>query len=168
MSGYGAAARIRQEPLAALAQSVVPIFEAQDVYLPKVCVYENVRDYNAGFAKHLLKDIYVARRAHFPSVDLVTLPPGTVVHGAQGYITMVGDVFLREQFHSTWHLPKVPEVLASVSPKIHVRGDALLLARYGAATWGHWLGELVPRAVVAELVAPGKYKFVIPDILGSR
>ncbi|HTR16949.1 MAG TPA: glycosyltransferase family 61 protein [Acetobacteraceae bacterium] len=163
-----AAIEVRREPLSALAQSVFPVFEAQDVYLPNVCVYENVHEYNADFARHLLKDIYIERTVHFPRVDLVTLPAGTVVHGDHGYVTTVGDVFLEEQFHPVWHPPEIPQVLASVAPEIRITGDALLLARFGATTWGHWLGELVPRAVVAELVAPGKYKFVIPDDLGTR
>lgn len=168
MSGQGAVAVGGLKPLAALAQSALPVFEPQDVYLPKVCVYENVHEYNADFARHLLRDIYVERTVSFPRVDLVTLPPGTVVHGDYGYVATVGDVFLEEQFYPVWHPPEMPAVLASVTPEIRVTGDALLLARFGAATWGHWLGELVPRAVVAELVAPGKYKFVIPDDLGTR
>ncbi|MGO9817108.1 MAG: glycosyltransferase family 61 protein [Acidocella sp.] len=168
MSEYAAAAEIRREPISALAQSVLPVFEPQDVYLPNVCVYENVHEFSEGFAEHLWRDIYIARTVHFPRVDLVTLPPGTTVHGDYGYITTVGDMFVNEQFHSTWHPPKAPEVLASATPEIHVPGDALLLARFGATTWGHWLGELVPRAVVAELVSPGKYNFIIPNELGAR
>lgn len=167
MSGARAGLDGKCAPLGALAQAVSPVFEAQDVYLPKVCVYENVHEYNAAFARHLLNDIYIGRGVSFPRVDLVTLPPGTVVHGDHDYVTTVGDIFVEEQFHPVWHPPVMSRVLASAAAECRIEEDALLLARFGATTWGHWLGELAPRAVVAELVAPGKYKFVVPDDLGG-
>jgi hypothetical protein len=37
-----------------------------------------------------------------------------------------------------------------------------LLARFGEGTWGHWLGEILPRATLAEHFFPGKFAYVVP------
>ena len=154
---------MKREPLSVVGQTAVRVFNAQKVHFPHVCVYENTHEFSERFAAHLLRDIYIERDVEFPAVDLVTLPPGTVVHGDHDYVTTVGDVFLDEQFHPVWHTPKAAEITASKTPEIRVPEEALLLTRFGVWTWGHWLGELVPRAVVAELVAPKRYRFIVPE-----
>ena len=161
-------AEIKLAPLSSLASHTVPVFSVVAAELPHVCMYENVHEYNPQFAAHLLHDIYIPRTVNFAPVALATLPPGTVVHGDFQFLTTIGDVFLREQFHADWHPPQVPQVLSSTTPVVEIGGDVLLLARFGAVTWGHWLGELVPRALAAELVAPGKYRFAVPAEFKTR
>jgi hypothetical protein len=156
-----------REPLSVIAESSTRIFNPQKVYLPNVCVYENTHEFSKEFARHLLRDIYISRMVEFPAIDLVKLPPDTVVHGDHQYVTTIGDVFLEEQFHPVWHTQKAFSIINSQTPEILIDEECLLLSRYGAWTWGHWLGELIPRAVVAELIAPKKYKFVIPDGFGK-
>lgn len=149
-------------PLHSLARHAVPVFNATRTNLPRVCAYENVHEFNQRFATHLLRDIYIARDVTFDRVDLVTLPAGTIVHGDANHLTTIGDIFLKEQFHQDLHTPMLPRVMASTTPAMEVAGDVLLLARFGGLTWGHWLGEILPRAIAAELVAPGKYRFAVP------
>ncbi len=151
-------------PLHSLARHEVPVFNAMRVNLPRVCVYENVREFNQRFAAHLLRDIYIARAVTFDRVDLVTMPAGTIVHGDADHLTTIDGIFLKEQLHQDLHAPILPRVMASTTPIMEVAGDVLLLARFGALTWGHWLGEILPRAVAAELVAPGKYRFAVPAV----
>lgn len=155
--------QIKLAPLTMLAQDSLTVFGAAEACLPKVCAYENVHEYSKPFAAHLLRDIYIHRAVSFDSIDVVTLPPGTVVHGDADYLTTAGSIFLKDQFHRDWHPPVAPRVLANTAPAIAVAGDVLLLSRYGALTWGHWLGEILPRAVVAEFIAPGKYRFAVPE-----
>jgi len=150
-------------PLAALARSAVTVFAPVQAALPRVCVYENVHEYNQFFAQHLLGDIYAPRHAAFGAVELVTLPPGAVVHGDCHYLTQSGETFVQEQYHEFWHAAGVPRALAGTTPAEHVPGEVVLLARLGVDTWGHWLGELLPRAVVAEFTAPGRYRFAVPE-----
>lgn len=149
-------------PLKTMACPAVTVFDSTRVNLPRVCVFENVHEFNPRFAGHLLHDIYVARAVTFDRIELVTLPAGAMVHGDYDFLVTVGDTFVEEQFHHEWHPPVMPRVLASTTPAVEVPEDVLLLARFGALTWGHWLGELLPRAVAAELVAPGKYRFAVP------
>jgi capsular polysaccharide biosynthesis protein len=149
----------------ALAVRKELIFGPRDVSLPNVCVYNNVGEYDQTFARHLEQDVYAARTAVIDAVELVTLPPDTVVHGDLNFLTTFEDVFIEEQYLPNWDREATPHRLAldSTTPVINVNEPCLLVARFGEGTWGHWLGELLPRAVAAENMAPGKYSFAVPS-----
>jgi len=38
-----------------------------------------------------------------------------------------------------------------------------LSARFGLRTWGHWLGELLPKVVCTEAAYPGRFRYIVPD-----
>ena len=38
----------------------------------------------------------------------------------------------------------------------------MIVARYGFGTWGHWIGELLPKIVTVEAAFPGRFSFAIP------
>lgn len=150
--------------LADVARTKEIIFGGCEAELAKVCVYQNVHEFNPDFAEHLKRDIYAARTASFAPIELVTLPAGAVVHGNLDYVTTLDDVFIAEQFHQTWFDEKASQrrALDSTAPIIQFDEPALLAARFGEHHWDRWLGETLPRLVAADSAAPGKYRFAVP------
>ena len=47
-------------------------------------------------------------------------------------------------------------------PAVDVGQPCLLLARYGENTWGHWVTEMLVKAVIAERLLPGRFFYAVP------
>ena len=112
----------------------------------------------------MLKDIYVTRDCEVNSVDLVALPHGSVLLGGGHFVLAAGGNLISEQYpvYLKQSLEQMSAVTSSTRPVEEVGNEALLIARYGIFTWGHWLGELLPKAVVAERFFPGRFTYVMP------
>lgn len=50
-----------------------------------------------------------------------------------------------------WPLPMAP----------HVIDECVVLARWGATTWGHWLAEIVPTVALIERRFPGRFRYAM-------
>lgn len=121
-----------------------------------------------GFRKFecsMLYDTYRARLSQFPSVTLTRLPRGATVLGAGSHWLLVEGVLAAEQVN-----PLTTDLTAGFAAlralpfaTVEVAAPCLLVARYGAITWGHWVGELLPRAILAELAYPGRFIYAVPD-----
>ena len=152
-------------PLAAeVARSTVTIADAiaKDV---RNCVrYSNWIEENPSLATHMFKDVYIDRTCTLSEITLIGLPSGARLLGGGDYIVEVEDQLIEEQYpvfrdRSVEH---VLAVRAEVRPRQHVRGQCIMLARFGIYTWGHWLGEILPKAVLVEKLFPKRYQFVLP------
>lgn len=106
-----------------------------------------------------------SREASLDGIHLAELPPGAMLLGGEHHILTYGLLPIEEQYPT--YLPKIVKTVAWYTtqhqPVESVEVEALLLARYGISTWGHWLGELLPKAVLAETVHPGRFYFVLPS-----
>jgi capsular polysaccharide biosynthesis protein len=109
--------------------------------------------------------IYVDRVADLASVSLVGLPSGATVLGGGDFLLAVDRQLVAEQCQS--HGPSSSQHIAGVIdnpfPNEDIAREALLIARFGIETWGHWLGELLPKAVLAETKYPGRFAFAVPS-----
>lgn len=58
-----------------------------------------------------------------------------------------------------------PASVRSSVESIDVSGEVVVLARFGATTWGHWLGELIPKVAMLEAAYPGRFSYTVPEVL---
>jgi len=141
-----------------LADETVEIAPRLDRPVPAACVATNVAAMSGDFGRHMLKDVYPARIAQQSAVTLARLPARSVLVGDGSFGIVVGDHAVAEQA-----LPGSVYLPAFASrDTIDVADEAVIVARYGVSTWGHWLDELLPRVVVAEHAFPGRFAFVVP------
>lgn len=135
------------------------------VVLPNAAIFSNLAAFDPAFAYHHHYVVYPARTATANAIALAAFPPGSLVLAREGYPTLVGDALVDEQL-APW-LREQPDrlaaLLAEARPEVEIDVECVLLARYGEGTWGHWLGELLPRAVVAEHFYPGRFHYAVPE-----
>ena len=66
-----------------------------------------------------------------------------------------------------WSAADLDAAVTSAGPVEVVSEETLLLARYGLRTWGHWLIELLPKAVCVERAYPGRFRYVVPETIAT-
>jgi hypothetical protein len=131
--------------------------------MPRSTVYENVSEFHEAFGQHLNSAVYCERVACLDDIDLVRLDRA-IIHAGVDHVVTVGDVAIVEQL-PPWMPPSAP-----LPPSVNSDGsceqvpkDTVIVARYGAGTWGHWLGELLPKIVMVEAAFPGRFFFAVPQ-----
>jgi capsular polysaccharide biosynthesis protein len=147
------------------------ILQQATAELPNAVAYTNVMVENPEFARHLERHIYVPRVAELAGVSLVALPRGATVIGGGEFILKVDNILASEQYPIYFPLneERIETILAANMPVQDVGKEVFLAARYGMFTWGHWLGELLPKVVLAEMLHPGRFSFALPQqVLNDR
>lgn len=137
-----------------VASLVERLADAAEVDLPAACVFSNA----SPDLLPALDRAYAARSAHPNAIDFVRLPAATL-RGDNFHMT-VGGARVEEQIvpHQRDAAERGPAL-----PKQEQIGDsAVLIARYGVGTWGHWIGELLPKAVMVERRYPGRFRYLMP------
>ncbi len=131
--------------------------------MPSALVYSNFDRFDQA-AKSFHKRVHAARTPALSAVDLVWWPNGALVFGQEGFPARVGDAWIDEQFPPWFRNDpaRADALLAARPPCEDIDRECLLLARFGEGTWGHWLGELLPRAVLAEAAYPGRFSYAVP------
>jgi hypothetical protein len=155
---------LAEHPLRSLAVERMMLAKPCELRLPCATVYENVSEAEPAFAAHLKKDVYAERTARLDSVELVRLKEATVYPGAD-YIATSNGALIAEQISAlaTPEPKRVPDGAVVET----VGAETVLIARYGALTWGHWLGELLPKLVMTEAAFPGRFSFAVPATHGA-
>jgi hypothetical protein len=129
--------------------------------VPGCAVYENISDFDPAFAQLMSQHVYVDRLADLKAIDLVAL--GTAnLHPSADYTVTVGLSLVEEQV-PPWYGEATRAAIIADRPIEEIGGEVVVVARYGFWTWGHWLGELLPKLVMVEAAFPGRFRFVVPD-----
>jgi hypothetical protein len=141
------------------------LMESVIVNAPKCLVHTNLLALNEEFGRHHLRDLYVARQQTIPAIRLHRLPSGVdlAVRDAEDFIPYIGDRALAEQIRPYWTDDDVASTVAAAAGDVEVSDEAILIARYGVRTWGHWLGELLPKVVCVEHAYPERFRYVVPE-----
>lgn len=136
-------------------------------HVENATAYTNIATLNPEFACDLLRDIYVARTCAMAPVTLSRFDNDTLLHGGEEFLVTSGGKLLQEQVapYLRDEPDRLRQLLAEWRPTIRVHEECLLAARYGIYTWGHWLGELLPRLVLAEARFPGRFRYVLPSLI---
>ena len=136
------------------------------VDLPTVCVHTNAGEVDdGGVTRARLQGLYHARQVQLDPIGLVALSPGTTVIGNHSYLVLTDNVLIEDQIWPGMHdSPEVlGKLLAAPLGLVQIDDPVLLIARWGAVSvWGHWLGELLPKVVMAEQAHPGRFRYAIP------
>ncbi len=134
--------------------------------MPHVQVFSNA---DAEMTR-LVRPAYAARTGRPEPVDIMVLPPGTLLRGDAQWVVQIGDAVLREQVPPNWTADApIWKRLSSCDPQtVESDRDILLIARFGLRTWGHWMGELLPKIVVCERRQPGRFTYALPGAAFDR
>lgn len=147
-----------------LAEEYVPLYPAESFYAPNCAVRVHVPPEILG----LTMAAYGARIARVSEVLLARVRPGCEVYRWKDqYLLQHGDAFLDEQV-----LPELRNhdgiaafpAWGQCAAAVEIDCEAVLIARHGERTWGHWLDELLPKAAVCERWYPGRFFYVVPDV----
>ena len=146
-----------------MAEAVDELCPATHVVQPRAVIMSNLADTNPVFGRHMHNEVYAPREVDLDPIRLVKLPPATVYGGGQ-FITACNGFFIFEQVPPAVgaKLPSLIALAAVQRPAVVVAGEMLLVARFGLSTWGHWVGELLPKIVLVERAFPGRFSYVLP------
>ncbi len=140
------------------------------IELPCSLAASNLGEFNPAFARQVFEEALQARRASATEIELCQLRPDTVLHGGGHFLVTTGGAELEEQIPPS--LVREPdrrhEILGTSRPAVEIDAACVIVARFGEGTWGHWLGELLPRAALAEYFRPGFFRFVVPGWITRR
>jgi hypothetical protein len=163
---HGGSSYLRQpaEPLAYAVNSLLPGVELN---LPACLIHTNIPQFDWDLGNHLLQNIYVSRIGRAPDVTLQQLPGDArlIVPNWQEAIAICGRQIVAEQIHPDWSDRDVQNAVASCRAEISIDERAVIVQRWGMRTWGHWLGELLPRIKCLEAARPGRYAYALPEDL---
>ena len=127
-------------------------------------VYTNIAELTREFGRHHLDDIYTERTCSVAPITLARLPAGAVLFGGDEFLVGSGGCLLQEQIapYLRDNHDLIREITSTWRPTMRVSEESLLVARFGIYTWGHWLGELLPKIVLAEACFPGRFRYLLP------
>lgn len=105
------------------------------------------------------------RQRWVPDVRLCRLPAGTMLAVPSGdeFLPVTGRQVIADQVRENWPYEELTAAIGSCTEQQAITQPCVLIARYGIRTWGHWLGELLPKAVAVEARWPGRFSYVLPD-----
>ncbi len=138
--------------------------------VPAALRLTNLGDTRPDFARHMQEAVYAPRRVRLEAVELVRLPAGSTVHAGSSDILTCGPLLLREHFppYGEADAPRfLSHMVNPARPRLELPGECLLLSRWGLATWGHWLAELLPLVAMAEAAHPGRFTYILPAGFGE-
>jgi capsular polysaccharide biosynthesis protein len=124
--------------------------------------YTNLEGFDTAFYESMMRHVYSARDCSIDSVDLVSFPDDAILWNH--FILQCGGDLIQEQFPPWFegNRRSVDAVVSNRAPQIGFDQEVLLVARFGIDTWGHWLGELLPKVVLTERRFPGRFLYALP------
>jgi hypothetical protein len=153
-----------RQPLSSLAVEKQCLVQAGHYGLPNATVYMNMAEFDPEFALHHTQRIYVDRIAQVSAIDLVRLEKATIYPGT--YIVSTGNSVVEEQIPAS--IGAGPALLVNIPMRMEdVPEETVIVARFGAWTWGHWVGELLPKIAVVEMAFPGRFLYAVPQPRGG-
>ncbi|MBV9758622.1 MAG: glycosyltransferase family 61 protein [Alphaproteobacteria bacterium] len=164
-------------PIRKVIEDAVTIFASQLAEWPRVVAYSNY----AAFCDHATTASFTKAddltRLRVPEVFIGRYPPGATVLGADSFWVQVGQSLVLEQIFISSRLlrsfapdpgAQAAALRAAVPDTADIEEECVLLARYGWGTWGHWLNEILCKAVVAEAAFPGRFRYVLPAAIARE
>jgi hypothetical protein len=151
-------------PAAQIGKVEATLFAPACLDLPNPLVYANFRAQCDAAARRSLLSRNLPRRLDMQAVTLLRYPKDALVYGDRSYLTVAGGCIVQEQV-AGWCVDPAGEagqMCAHANRAIDVAENCLLLARFGENTWGHWVAEMLVKAVIAERFFPGRFRYVVP------
>ena len=153
---------MRHAPARVLGAHVETLFGTEGVPLVNPLVHANYSKVCTAAQRRSLLSRNMPRTVQVPAVGLVRYPPGTLVDGDRSYLVLTDGAFVDEQMVGwlTDHACHAGRIRKQ--PVRDVDAPCILAARFGEASWGHWLAEIFLRAAIAERLHPSHFLFAVP------
>nr|WP_294555572.1 WcbI family polysaccharide biosynthesis putative acetyltransferase [uncultured Rhodopila sp.] len=141
------------------------IVDSDIITMPACIRYTNFQEVNPAFGRQHETQLYVERRRWLPDVRLCQLPAGTTLAVPNGddFLPVTGQRVVAEQVRENWSYEDLTAAIESCTEQRAITQPCVLIGRYGIRTWGHWLGELLPKVVAVEARWPGRFCYGLPD-----
>jgi hypothetical protein len=135
---------------------------------PASVVYSNAAAIGLrSFARRMLQTTYLPHHNAFEPVVLGRLPAGIRLLGGNCYwLDHEGTLAIDQINPLTPDVKTDYEALRALPFEVEtITQECILVARYGDDTWGHWVAEILPRAILAEHAYPGRFRFAVAEQL---
>jgi len=113
------------------------------------------------------RSVFSERVVKHPAIALIRFPPETKILAGRLFIVQTSDGNLVKEQRPPIDVIQgeaaLSDIVNNTSSTDIIEGPHLLACRWGIMTWGHWLGEIFPRLVVAEACFPGRFRYVVPQ-----
>ncbi|WP_341675860.1 glycosyltransferase family 61 protein [Niveibacterium sp. SC-1] len=148
------------EDVATGVETILPPISWQ---APRVCNLSNIREVAGRWGAFMYEQTYAAQTKSIGAVRFGRLPRDMRLNSGGYYLPTGPDFSLLDHAHPRFRADPtlIDEHVAAAGPVEHISGECLLVARFGIQTWGHWLGEMLPKLVVAERCFPGRFRYVL-------
>ena len=161
--------RFDPTPIDRMTEATACLLPPTEIEVPGCLAYTNIPDFGWDFGYYLLRTLYLPRICRLPAVELRRFPPDArlAVPNGEEMLPICDARVTGEQIHPSWPDEQLQRAIASCETTDFIDEDAIVIGRFGMRTWGHWLGELVPKILCVEAVKPGRYKYLFPEPLMS-
>ncbi len=167
-SGAAVPARLTLSPLERITLPGQRLLRPTTIDVPACLVHTNMTEFDWDFGRHLLATLYTPRSCRLAPVQLRRFRSSTwvAVPTGEDLIPVCDGWIPTEQVNPGWDASRLREAVAGCGPEVEVDRAVVVLGRYGLRTWGHWLGELLPKVACLERFSPGQFSYGLPaDIL---
>jgi tetratricopeptide (TPR) repeat protein len=136
------------------------------ITLPKCLIYTNFDTVAPDIGAAILRHLYVQKARLLPQISLCRLDASVKVFvpDYEEIIPICGNLVVADQFRPAWGESEIRQVIEACDQVDHIEGAIVLIARFGYRTWGHWLGELLPKIVALESRKPGHFRYLVPEL----
>jgi hypothetical protein len=148
-----------------LATAATPLLPAATCTLPNCLVGQNYFAVNDTTMQQFSPTIYDSKTYSFDSVDLLQMPPNATIYPTRESILSVDGIYVKEQIPGKFAYKNLDDIVSATTARktVRITDPCLLINRWGIQTWGHWLGEIFPKIVLAENNFPGRFLFLMPQ-----
>jgi tetratricopeptide (TPR) repeat protein/capsular polysaccharide biosynthesis protein len=154
-------ARVPSRYLFQSSETVVPQVQ---ITTPKCLVYSNFAKLNPEFAQHHFRNLYIERERYLPPVSVGRLDRTVelFVPNGEDFIPFCGSKVVGDQVRPNWGDQELHDARLRCTREAEIVGPTALIGRFGIRTWGHWLGELLPKLVAVEAMMPNRFRYILP------
>ncbi|MGH7152790.1 MAG: glycosyltransferase family 61 protein [Acetobacteraceae bacterium] len=154
-------------PINRMTTAAICLLPPTEIEVPGCLTYTNIPDFGWEFGNRLLSTLYQPRICRLASVELRRFPPDArvAVPSDEEFLPLCGAHVAAEHIHPAWPDEQLQSALAACEVTDFIDESTVVIGRFGMRTWGHWLGELLPKMICVEALHPGRYKYLLPDRL---
>ena len=161
--------RFDPSPIERITTAVACLLPPAEIEVSGCLAYTNIPDFGWDFGNHLLRTLYRPRICRLAAVELRRFPSDArlAVPSGEEMLPICGEHVAGEQVHPSWSDEGLQQAIAGCETTDCIDESAIIIGRFGMRTWGHWLGELLPKIVCVEAMEPGRYRYLFPAPLMS-
>jgi capsular polysaccharide biosynthesis protein len=144
------------------------LFPATRRNLANPLVYINEAKHTRLDELHDILPLYMAGPEEKDAVLFGQYPEPIYVDARQSFLASCGETLIFEQVPH--HIHDRPQDIDAAILTLErgkpyamtIDAPVVLVGRFGYGVWGHWLNEMLPKAVAVEAAFPGRFAYAVP------